>query len=66
MVFDLSNKVTLYSLVVKESFTNVVSWINEIEKHAGDSVTILVLGNKADSPLEEIEVTDADIQKFEE
>ena len=45
---------------------NVGSWIQEVEKHSGEDVTIMVLANKADSPTEEIEVSDADIKKFEE
>jgi GTPase SAR1 family protein len=45
---------------------NVDGWIKEVEKHSGEDVTIMVLANKADSPPEEIEVSDADIKKFEE
>ena len=45
---------------------NVGSWLKEVEKHSGEDVTVTVLANKADSAAEDIEVTDADIKKFEE
>ena len=45
---------------------NVASWLKEVEKHSGEDVTIMVLANKSDCPEEEIEVSDADIKKFEE
>ena len=45
---------------------NLGSWLKEVEKHSGEDVTILVLANKSDAPEEEIEVTDAEIKKFEE
>ncbi len=57
IVFDLTNK---------ESFLNVGSWLKEVEKHSGEDVTVSVLANKSDAAPEEIEVTDADIKKFEE
>ena len=44
---------------------NVQSWIKEVEKHSGEDVQIMVLANKADMN-EDIEVTDAEIKKFEE
>jgi GTPase SAR1 family protein len=56
-VFDLCNK---------ESFLNVASWLKEVEKHSGEDVTVIVLANKSDAPAEEVEVSDADIKKFEE
>jgi GTPase SAR1 family protein len=40
-------------------------WIKEVEKHAKDNVSIIVVGNKADKKgEEEREVSDIDIQKF--
>lgn len=57
IVFDLCNK---------ESFLNVGSWLKEVEKHSGEDVTVTVLANKSDCLAEEVEVTDADIKKFEE
>lgn len=45
---------------------NVAGWMKEVEKHSGEDVTIMVLANKSDAPADEIEVTDADIKKFEE
>jgi GTPase SAR1 family protein len=57
VVFDLCNK---------ESFLNLGSWLKEVEKHSGEDVTVTVLANKSDAPEDEIEVTDADIKKFQE
>lgn len=45
---------------------NVASWMKEVEKHSGEDVTIMVLANKSDAPAEEMEVSEADIKKFEE
>ncbi|TNV85129.1 hypothetical protein FGO68_gene195 [Halteria grandinella] len=57
IVFDLCNK---------ESFLNLGSWLKEVEKHSGEDVTIMVLANKSDSEADELEVSEADIKKFEE
>jgi hypothetical protein len=40
--------------------------MKEVEKHSGEDVTIMVLANKSDCAPEEVEVSDADIKKFEE
>lgn len=48
----------------RQSFTNLTEWIKEVEKHAKDNVSIIVIGNKSDKPVEEREVSAADIQKF--
>ena len=45
---------------------NLGSWLKEVEKHSGEDVSVMVLANKSDSPSDEVEVTDADIKKFEE
>ncbi len=45
---------------------NVESWMKEVEKHSGEDVTVMVLANKADAAPDEVEVSDADIKKFEE
>jgi GTPase SAR1 family protein len=39
--------------------------MKEVEKHSGEDVSIMVLANKADME-DEIEVSDAEIKKFEE
>lgn len=36
-------------------------WIKEVEKHAKNNVSIIVIGNKSDKSSEEREVTVADI-----
>lgn len=45
---------------------NVASWMKEVEKHSGEDVTVMVLANKSDCLAEEVEVSEADIKKFEE
>lgn len=44
----------------------MASWMKEVEKHSGEDVTVMVLANKSDCPAEEVEVSEADIKKFEE
>ena len=38
----------MFDMTSKESFANVESWLQEVEKHSGDDVNIMVLANKAD------------------
>lgn len=38
--------------------------MQEVEKHSSENVNVMVLANKSD--LDEVEVTDADMAKFEE
>lgn len=41
------------------------SWLKEVEKHANNDVSIIVIGNKADkADSDQAEVSEADIQKF--
>ena len=56
MVFDLTNR---------ESFQSIDGWLQEIEKHSGNDVSIMVFANKADQT-DEIVVTDEEIAQFEE
>ena len=44
----------------KESFENVNGWLEEVEKHSGEDVNIMVLANKSDAG-EACVVTEADI-----
>lgn len=48
----------------KESFQNVSGWLEEVEKHSGEDVNIMVLANKSDAG-EAVVVTEQDIQQFE-
>lgn len=56
----------VFDLYKKQTFTNLTEWIKEVEKHAKDNVSIIVIGNKVDKKEsdEEREVSDSDIQKF--
>lgn len=55
----------MFDLYKKQSFTNLSEWIKEVEKHAKDNVSIIVIGNKSDrTDTEEREVSTQDIQKF--
>ena len=38
----------VFDLTDRESFINVDGWLNEIQKHCGTDVNILVLANKVD------------------
>lgn len=55
VVFDLTNR---------ESFLSIPVWLNEIEKHSGGEVKIMVFANKMDDEAE-IQVTDDEIAQFE-
>jgi GTPase SAR1 family protein len=53
-VFDITNR---------ESFLSIDSWLEEIHKHVGDDVLIMVFANKSDlledpDQQEEIQVTE--------
>ena len=54
VVFDLTNK---------ESFLSIPVWLNEIEKHSGSDVKIMVFANKMDDEAE-VQVTDEEIAQF--
>ena len=56
----------MFDLCSKESFLNLGSWLKEVEKHSGEDVSIMVLANKSDAAQDEVEVSEADIKKFEE
>ena len=53
--------IIVFDMTSKESFANVESWLQEVEKHSGDDVNIMVLANKSDLD-EEVVVTEAEIQ----
>ena len=38
----------VFDLTDKESFNNIDSWLQEVQKHCGNEVNILILANKAD------------------
>ena len=44
---------------------NLTEWIKEVQTHAKDNVSLIVIGNKADKT-DEREVSDLDIQRFTE
>ena len=56
--------IIVFDCTSKESFLNIDSWLQEVEKHSSENVNVMVLANKSD--LDEVEVTDADMAKFEE
>ena len=40
--------IVVYDVTDKESFKNIDTWMNEIEKHASDNVSRILCGNKCD------------------
>ena len=40
--------IVVYDVTDKESFKNIDTWMNEIEKHASDNVSRILCGNKSD------------------
>ena len=55
----------VFDLFKKQSFANLTEWIKEVQTHAKDNVSLIVIGNKMDKE-EEREVSDVEIQKFTE
>lgn len=52
----------MFDLYKKQSLIGLNEWIKEVEKHAKDDVSIIVIGNKSDKAgEEEREVTEQDI-----
>ena len=40
--------IVVYDITDKESFKNIDNWMNEVEKHASDNVSRILVGNKCD------------------
>ena len=40
--------IVVYDITDKESFKNIDTWMNEVEKHASDNVSRILVGNKSD------------------
>lgn len=40
--------IVVYDITDKESFKNIDTWMNEVEKHASDNVSRILCGNKSD------------------
>lgn len=40
--------IVVYDITDKESFKNIDTWMNEVEKHASDNVSRILVGNKCD------------------
>lgn len=40
--------IVVYDVTDKESFKNIDTWMNEVEKHASDNVSRILVGNKCD------------------
>lgn len=40
--------IVVYDVTDKESFKNIDTWMNEVEKHASDNVSRILVGNKSD------------------
>jgi len=56
IVFDITNK---------ESFQNIDSWLDEIDKNVGEDVNIMIFANKSDlTNPEDVMVTEEEIAEF--
>ena len=38
----------MYDITSRNSFNNIVNWMNEIETHAIDNITKIIVGTKTD------------------
>lgn len=49
----------------RETFLNLNQWLKEVEKHANNDVSIIIIANKADrAAVETPEVSEEDMEKF--
>ena len=49
-------------MLKSQSFTNLHSWLKEVEKHAKNDVNIIIIGNKSDAAdTDKAEVTEQDM-----
>jgi len=49
----------------KESFQNISSWLEEIDKNVGEEVNIMIFANKSDiTSADEVQVTDEEMNEF--
>lgn len=53
--------IVVYDVTDKESYKNIDTWMNEIEKHASDNVSRILVGNKND--LEDLRQVSTDVGK---
>lgn len=53
----------VFDVCSKESFNNVVNWLNEINENY-KSISVILLGNKVDKPESEWEVTKEEAKQF--
>ena len=52
----------VFDLFKIQTFTNLHSWLKEVEKHAKNDVNIIIIGNKSDLAEKETpEVSEADM-----
>lgn len=57
--------ILVFDLYKRETFLSLPSWLKEVEKHASNDVSIIVIGNKADREESDTpEVTQDDMDKF--
>jgi len=55
--------IMVYDVTSVESFEHVEEWLNEVERHANESTSKLLVGNKADL-IEEKQVSEETAQRF--
>lgn len=53
--------ILVYDITKRSSFLSIYKWIEEVRRYAGDSVLIVIVGNKADlESLREVEFAEAE------
>ena len=59
--------ILVFDLFKRETFLNLGTWLKEVEKHANNDVSIIVIANKSDrAASEQAEVTEEDMKGFTE
>jgi len=49
---DAEGAVLVYDITIKETLGKVHKWIAELRSHAGDEITVVIVGNKCDREID--------------
>lgn len=58
--------IVVFDLTKKETFKNVINWLNEIKENFDKKISIVLFGNKSDFDKDKWEVTEDEAKQFAE